>query len=93
MKYKTYKNENERVSIWNSGHEARVTAGPLHYLLLKGERNVNEHEPQRLSIQQATCDRKELSVTPAKPSGHHESLGGGGRATRPDRSVVCDGGV
>ena len=30
MKYKTYKNENKRVSIWNSGHEARVTAGPLH---------------------------------------------------------------
>ena len=44
--WETYKNRIECVIFQNSGHEACVTVGLLHYLLLKGERDVNEHEPQ-----------------------------------------------
>ena len=36
--------------------EARVTARPLHYLLLKGERDVYEREPQPVwAPHDATC--------------------------------------
>ena len=38
---------NKRASIRESDHEARITAWPLHYLLLKGERDDDKREPQQ----------------------------------------------
>ena len=115
MKYKTYKNENERVSIWNSGHEARVTAGPLHYLLLKGVRDIRARTPaisgcgihgeraaQHTTLEPpAVWQSLEVDVRPPRRlchvQSHHldhdASAGGGGRETRPERSVVCAGGT
>ncbi len=66
---------NKRASIRESDHEARVTAWPLHYLLLKGEHNVYEREPQPVwALHDAT-------------RGSTETLGKFGSTTTPTLTV------
>ncbi len=75
------------------GHEARVTARPLHYLLLKGEHDFKSVIPSVWAINVQEMRPASAQAPVLYPPDTHASGRGGGRETRPEQSVVCDGGV